>query len=370
MVHASSSLSKPRPRSRSARVNAAYHGKVAAIARELRRQITDGTYAPGARLPTRAELTLRYDVSNLTVQRALDRLTNDGFAVPRGRAGTFVAEHLPHLTRYALLFPTKLSADSNPNLFWLTLAECARRVSKEGVKISIIEGFAGRDGFDGYGRLLQDIQADRVAGLVFASDPAALRDTPLVRDPAVCKTGFMSRAIDGVPVVTMNGENFLTQAGTRLRELGRRRVAVVVVDRLDITFAQTVRRVLLGLGLECPDHAVLAAPLEKTAWVGPLVKLLWSMPKDRRPDGLILTDQNHVAPALSSLREAGCDVGKDMAIVAHCNLPLVAGGGEPIDWLGYDIEAGLRQCMANIDDMRAGRTPRRTTRLLARFASR
>jgi DNA-binding LacI/PurR family transcriptional regulator len=369
MVHASSSVPKSRPRHRAAKVSDAYHGKVEAIAQELRRQITDGTYLSGARLPTRAELTLRYDVSNLTVQRALDRLTNDGFAVPRGRAGTFVAERLPHQSHYALLFPTKLSTDSNPNLFWLTLAECAKRVSRDGIKVSIIEGFAGRDGFDGYARLLQDVQADRVAGLIFASDPAALRDTPLVRDSAVCKTGFMSRIVDGTPVVNMDAEHFLTMAGEHLRKLGKRRVAVIVVERRDINFAQTVRRVLHGLGLECPDHAVLAASLEKTEWVSPLVKLLWSLPKNRRPDGLILTDQNHVVAALAGLKQAGCRVGRDLSIVAHCNFPLVSGEDEPVQWLGYDIDAGLRQCMKNIDDLRAGRTPHLMTRLSARFAS-
>ncbi len=62
------------------------------IAAFLQRDITDGTYPPGGRLPTEAHLATRFGVNRHTVRRAIEELTRDGLVrVDRGR-GTFVAE--------------------------------------------------------------------------------------------------------------------------------------------------------------------------------------------------------------------------------------------------------------------------------------
>src|SRR5262245_24538533 len=72
----------------------------------LRQDLIKGRYAPGTRLPTRADLIDRFDASAMTVQTAVDRLKKDGFVIARGRQGTFVADHPPHLHRYGLVFAT------------------------------------------------------------------------------------------------------------------------------------------------------------------------------------------------------------------------------------------------------------------------
>ncbi len=60
------------------------------IVDELRRMIALGELAPGAQLPSNAEMRNRYNVSNQTAQNAISALKNDGlvFSVP-GR-GVFV----------------------------------------------------------------------------------------------------------------------------------------------------------------------------------------------------------------------------------------------------------------------------------------
>ncbi len=62
------------------------------IAETLQRQIADGTYVPGGRLPTEAELSARFSVNRHTVRRALDELSREGLVrIEQGR-GTFVSE--------------------------------------------------------------------------------------------------------------------------------------------------------------------------------------------------------------------------------------------------------------------------------------
>lgn len=57
----------------------------------LRAQIEDGTFAPGARLPSIVDLAHTYEVALTTVRKALDRLKDDGLVVT-SPMGTFVKE--------------------------------------------------------------------------------------------------------------------------------------------------------------------------------------------------------------------------------------------------------------------------------------
>ena len=61
------------------------------IADELRRQIAMGELANGAVLPSEAELAGSYDVSRVTVRKALELLREDGLVSSRQGYGWFVA---------------------------------------------------------------------------------------------------------------------------------------------------------------------------------------------------------------------------------------------------------------------------------------
>lgn len=56
----------------------------------LYKQIKDGVYKPGDLLPTENELIKRYNISRVTVRKAMDLLINDGLIVRRQGYGTFV----------------------------------------------------------------------------------------------------------------------------------------------------------------------------------------------------------------------------------------------------------------------------------------
>ena len=61
-----------------------------AIAATLRDDIVNGTYGPGARLPTEAELSARFGVNRHTLRRALADLGEAGLVQSRRGAGVFV----------------------------------------------------------------------------------------------------------------------------------------------------------------------------------------------------------------------------------------------------------------------------------------
>ncbi|MCX5141747.1 winged helix-turn-helix domain-containing protein [Streptomyces sp. NBC_00338] len=60
------------------------------VADELRQGISGEEWGPGDRLPTRAQLAERFDVSPATINEALKRLRGEGLIVTRQGSGTFV----------------------------------------------------------------------------------------------------------------------------------------------------------------------------------------------------------------------------------------------------------------------------------------
>ena len=60
------------------------------IARALRKEIVDGVYPVGSRLPTEHQLCERFGASRYTVREALRRLREDNLVTSRPRAGTRV----------------------------------------------------------------------------------------------------------------------------------------------------------------------------------------------------------------------------------------------------------------------------------------
>lgn len=67
-----------------------------AIRDHFERAIMAGTLAPGARLPTEAEIMARFGCSRMTVSKALSGLAAAGLIERRKRAGTFVARPRVH----------------------------------------------------------------------------------------------------------------------------------------------------------------------------------------------------------------------------------------------------------------------------------
>ena len=69
------------------------------IADDLRAKIGDGTLAPGAQLPTEAELTEQYGSTRSTVRQGLAVLVNEGLVVAKRPKGHFVREMRPMVYR-------------------------------------------------------------------------------------------------------------------------------------------------------------------------------------------------------------------------------------------------------------------------------
>lgn len=66
------------------------HPKYRLIFEALKEAITSGEYAPGARLPSESDLVRRFEVSRMTIVRAVNELRQLGLVVRRVGSGTYV----------------------------------------------------------------------------------------------------------------------------------------------------------------------------------------------------------------------------------------------------------------------------------------
>src|SRR5690606_32390891 len=145
----------------------------------LRGRIVRGELRPGDRLPTRTQLEEMFSVSGVTIQRALEQLTADGFVYARGRNGTFVAHDLPHQTRYGICFSVPLDDRTNWRRFWTLLHQELPTVEKRrSLQLPAYYGIRESRGGD-YDQLVDDLRAHRLAGLIFTSGRCVIPDTPL-----------------------------------------------------------------------------------------------------------------------------------------------------------------------------------------------
>ncbi|SHI25547.1 GntR family transcriptional regulator [Streptomyces sp. 3214.6] len=91
------------------------------IAADLRDDIMSGELAPGANLPTTAQLKERFEASGATVQKALQLLKDERLVVGRAGAAVTVREHRQRTVR-----PAALMIPGGPGTPYRWLAEAAK----------------------------------------------------------------------------------------------------------------------------------------------------------------------------------------------------------------------------------------------------
>lgn len=325
-----------------------------AILAELRRRIVRGQYQPGSRLPTRSELEEQFSASRVTIQRVFDRLTDEGFARPAGRNGTFVQNHPPHLSRYALVFPRSRSSAMPWPHFWNALINESASFEGEGDRrIIAYYGVGSHEDIDQYHQLVDAVRDHLLAGLIFAVHPAYLRGSPVLEEGDIPRVAVMNHGdFDKVHAVELNSQSFMDRALDYLRSRGRRRLAVVLPSVIGGVLkkheGELIRRAS-DYGMTLRPYWVQSVTQDSAA---NCMRLLMSELQSERPDALILSDDNIVEQATLGLSRTGVRLPDDLDVVAHANLPWPTPTHLPAVRLGFDAHRILQSCLDHIDARR------------------
>lgn len=324
------------------------------IIESMRDQILRGQIAPGGRLPTREEMARSFGAGTHTVQRALDKLKSDGF-IESNERGTRVSLQPPHLNRYAVVFPGLPDDGSSWVRFWTVLSDEVRKLQAvPGNDLVLYYDVCGDQNTPDYQALLADVLSHSIAGIIFVTYPHRLVGTPVLEERGIPRVGIMSRTMrPTIPSISLDMASFQRKAVAELQRSGCRRIASLNAPGLEVgtdlsRFSDGKTPLVNHPYWNLPGHL-----LHPETSYG-LMQLLFQGPRENRPDGLIISDDNFVEHAVQGVLAAGVDVPKDLRIVAHSNFPSSPPAAAPVTFLGFDTREILHLAIGCINALRQG----------------
>jgi DNA-binding transcriptional regulator YhcF (GntR family) len=317
------------PRSDPPRTDPTSPGKHAAIAADLRARIIAGALEPGARLPTCPELEAEFQASRMTVLKALDRLKRDQFIRTDGRRGTFVAERPPQLYRYALVF-----AEHQLSRFSQALFEAAEGLQRETPRrLPAFFGVDGHADVEDYERLVADVRGQRLAGVIFVSQPGPLAGTPIFGPADLPRVALVEEPdVPGVGAVSLDQSSYIAAALEHFRARKRRRIAILTNGHRSQAWLSEATGQIARRGMTTRPAWTLAADVRFPHWVPNSVAALFDARPGARPDALLIGDDHLVEHATRALLEMGLAVPRDVEVIAHANFPCRPPAAVPVTW--------------------------------------
>lgn len=324
------------------------------IVSALRTRIVTGKLPAGSRIPTRLELRAKFDTGPATVQQAIDLLVNDGFLVSRGYHGTFVASDLPHLSQTALVFPE----GPRPvlNLFFAALAEEAtRRQQTDERHLSLWYGHEGRFDRGDYARLISEQQRCRLAGVIFASNPYQLEDSPLITDPdlrrVTIKLLHAGSPVREMPAIEPDYELLIDQVLDYCVSRGRKRVAILCRAQWYGALQEHLHQAIASRGLTVLPQWVQFPDVEP---ISARHCALGLMHGKQRPESLFIADDNLAASGVAGLLDAGAHIPQELEVITHCNLPSSIPMTVPVRRIGFNVSQIIDACFQMLDHASPG----------------
>ncbi len=340
------------------------NGRKSQIVKELREDIYKGRLAPKSRIPTRDELQIRFGVSRQTVQNAIDVLVRDGFLRAVRSEGTFVMDEPPHLCNYGFASDNPFSASR----FTHTMQRAAMKLVENGnVKFSFYCYAHGSIDSEGYRRLLEDVEARRLAGIIFPFPPEGLWDKPVLKAPGLPMVSNSRSENESIPQIFFDHRSFLVKAAAFLAAQGRKRIAQIGSWLHRKEMEESISY-LLERGLSAPALTQACSPTSPfSAYQAALV--LMELPANRRPDAMIIYDDHLVETATEALGKLGLRFPDDLGVVAHCNFPDRPVSSVPVTRLGLDCMDLIRRDIKCLEAQRGGRKTAMLQKVPAVFES-
>jgi len=332
--------------------------KQLSVVAQLRSKIVQGIFPLGGKLPTRSELEEQFGVSAATLQAAMDHLSRDGFIESKGRNGTFVSTRPPWLSTYAVLMADHPS--SNVSQFWTAIINEAYKLDKTGhAKLPVFYGFGPMhlrpDDFADYNRIIDDLRAHRLGGLIFVTNPEFFTGTLIVTEQ-IPSVAVKSSSVFGIPSVYPDLTALVEGSLDYLQASGRKRIAMIGYD-LSLVGKYSLQRFqadLAARGMTTRPFWNLQLSHNLADGVRACADLL--MHCSERPDGIVIIDDNLVPNFTAGLLASGVRIPDDLEVVAHANFPWPTQSMVPVRRVGFDIHRMLELCVEIIAAQRDGKS--------------
>jgi len=313
------------------------------ISEQLRQEILQGKFAPGARLPNASDLAEVWGVSSFTVHNALVALVKEGLLFRRPGAGTFVAEKLRKLTCVAVYFGRNISTAPATLIYHhLHHALCKKLGDQQIAVQAFIDSRPEDSQTEPYEPLLRAIENNEVQGLICLFfnqfDIVGLKKLPI-------PTVFYSRL--KIPnKVTYDMRQFFEVSLEQLRSQGCRSVGLIsaVTPSRDgknyAPFSSEFLTLAPRYGLETRDEWIHAPQTELAGeqmeqFGYDRFQKLWS--GSSRPDGLIVWPDVLARGVAWAIGEGRVSVPEELRVVFHRNEKMKFLCPFPASWMELSI---------------------------------
>ncbi len=296
------------------------------IIEHLKSRILSGDLAPGSFLPHRPELIDYCGASNVTVQRAVNRLVEEGFLCSCGSRGIMISKTPPHRFRFGILVPSGSRPDENDyDSRWFSIEEAIREIEEKHPQYRFIRYHLTRETIPQaaeYQRLLADLRNALLAGVIV---PYTLEDEllrPLDGYPVVLHEPRNSRLIHAVSL----NHDFTAMAALAVEELkrrGARKIALIMNAELNPIFTAEIEKFLANSDVITHREWIhgVSRSSRGAVWTERIIRLLFMPGMPEVPDGLAVLNENLLLHVLEALGAIGKTIGGDIQLCSHCNLP-------------------------------------------------
>lgn len=325
------------------------------IAEDLRQRIVEGELPPGERLPGHRELVQRYDSSGVTVQRAMELLIKQGFVESIPRKGRFVSQRPPHSHRVGVVFPGR--PEKIRSYRWTrylaAVRAATRRINQENswdlVPYFDIEPFSDGRLTESYRSLMEDVQSDRLAGLIFSYSPHHLHETDLLGERPLPMVICCGGQKPWGPTVGVDRDAVLDKAVSHLIGKNRSRLAWMMIMKQDPRCLRPrLRELQERYRFYSPTRWIQPMDPYNPQWIQHSLEVLLSGRADERPDGLVVMDDHLVGPTVKALKTLKVEVPETLSVVGYWNFPLDSLEDVPVTRLGMDTEQQIRSALGEV----------------------
>jgi DNA-binding LacI/PurR family transcriptional regulator len=318
------------------------------IAQRMRERIASGAWPANQRIPTKMELCRLFGTSNMTMQKALAALADEGFIRSRGRAGTFVTGRPPSSHRLALVVP----AGQTRSLWYGSLIRALGLQDQQLASLVDMYQVTDAGSAPDDAALLDDCLAHRLAGALFAAPLPGLLRTIRERAP-----GFPTMHLTATPGADAgHGLASVSPAALVVGTLagrGRQRLAVFGTFMQSTTLMREVAAQAQDAGLRCEPEWMHALDPRAPDVARGIARLMATLPAERRPDALFISDDHLATATTAGLHDAGMRTD-GIDIICHANIPFPPPTCMPVTYVGYDVIALMRTGLDSLTRLIAG----------------
>jgi len=309
--------------------------------------------------------------ARMTIFAALSRLAREGFIESRGRAGIFVVGMPAHLKDIALVFRGDPDSLMGP---WLGHHRALTRVAKkfEAKTRRKVQPFYDVDKnmkTGDFARLAELMQAQRIAGVIFANVPlSTVHESPVLDLPGIPRVAFHgSDTPENVVSIHLDYGNWYHEAMQYIATQGCKSVGFIGhgLNTRRMEHALTAMR---RHGLRHESRWVQMPAMGVYEAAAHLAELM--MADRNRPDALLITDDNFTEAVLEGLHRAKVKMPHDLVVVSHANFPSPPKVSRGVTLLGYDATETFSEAVQIIDTWRkTGKKPKRDITIPARWGT-